>query len=261
MLNFFKKDEKLVSFWKTCLGETFLTSEAEIIHSLIPTLFGYHLLLLGEAAFLNSLSKSPIQHAICIQPLVEPETSKAEIREKVSALIAREDKLPIQTDAIDLIYLPHCLEFVVNPHEVLRESYRTLVPEGHLIVSCFNPWSLWGFCRRFFSFRKKVPWNGQFISVLRLKDWLALLGFDVVQCVPFFFRPPINHLGILKRLKWLETVGRWCWPFGSGAYVVLARKRTLTLTPIRPVFEIERKTVPGAAHVTAEFSSDRDSST
>lgn len=250
MSTIFEKTKLPSFFLETYLGQAFVESERKEIEPLIRTLFGYYLLLLGEEAFLSCVEKSPTQHHIGIQP-----TRIANDH----FFVGRQDKLPIQSSSVDVIYLPHCLEFMINPHEVLRESYRALVPEGYLIISCFNPWSLWGIRRRFFSFRKKTPWNGHFISVLRLKDWLALLGFDIIQQTPFFFRPPINHAGLLKYLKWLEIIGRWCWPFGSGAYLILARKRVMTLTPIKPAFRMKRKTVPGTVSVATELSQDTDS--
>ena len=112
-----------------------------------------------------------------------------------------------------------------------------------MIITHFNPWSIWGLWRLLTRYLKRAPWDGHFITVSRLNDWLALLGFDIVHVRPFFFRPPIAHPGLLQRLKWLEKVGVWCWPFWSGGYVTLARKRIITLTPIRPIFKTEREIV------------------
>ena len=57
---------------------------------------------------------------------------------------AAPDFLPIETNSIDLVLLPHILEFSSNPHQILREVQRVLMPEGHVIVCGFNPRSLWG---------------------------------------------------------------------------------------------------------------------
>ena len=56
-------------------------------------------------------------------------------------------ELPFDAQSIDLILLPHALEFIDNPHEVLREVDRVLRPEGRVLILGFNPWSLFGLRR------------------------------------------------------------------------------------------------------------------
>lgn len=220
--------KRLRDWWSTPLGKAFLASEGEEVRKLIPLLFGYHAVLLGEAPFIQAFEGSPILHRIWMYP------KTTEIAP--GGVVSRYDKWPIISDGVDLVYLAHCLEFVQNPHEVLREVYRALRPEGHVVIANFNPWSSWGLWRWFVRYIKRTPWDGHFISLSRLKDWLALLGFDVVQVRSHFFKPPVTHVKTLERLNWLEKAMRVCCPFWSGGYVLLARKRVLTLTPIRPAF-------------------------
>ena len=53
-------------------------------------------------------------------------------------------ELPFASQSLDLVVLPHALEFAAEPHRVLREVERVLIPEGQVIVCGFNPASLWG---------------------------------------------------------------------------------------------------------------------
>lgn len=234
MLNFSNHWKNLRAWWGTPLGQAFLKSEEGEVKKILPQLFGYHLLVLGEPVFIQCVQDSPILHRV----LICPYTIASEIN---PVLTSRHDKLPILSDGVDLVYLAHSLEFIKNPHEVLREVFRILIAEGHVIISNFNPWSVWGLWRWCVRFIKRAPWDNHFISIARLKDWLALLGFDVLQVNTYFFRPPVSHPGILQRLEWLEKLGRWFWPFFGGGYVLLAQKRITTLTPIRPSFETRRK--------------------
>jgi len=227
------------------LGQAFVETEATIIQSLCNTLFGYHLLVAGELAFAASLKKSPILHRVWIHPNAKPHPD-------ISAVVARQDKLPILAEELDLVYLAHCLEYMPNPHEVLRETYRITRPEGHVVISVFSPWSLWNFYQLLRRYFKRVPWDGHFISISRLKDWLTLLGFDIVIVNRFFFRPPFNNASVLKRLVWLEKIGKWMTPFLSAGYVVIAKKPVLTLTPVMQGWK-ERKRIlsPGLAEPAA----------
>lgn len=234
MRNISKHGKRLNAWWASPLGSAFLGAEEAQLKKMLPRLFGYHLLVLGEPVFLQCVEESPIAHRVAIYP-------EASLSNTQHTLTARHDKLPLISDGADLIYVAHSLAFIKNPHEVLREVFRALMPEGHVIISNFNPWSAWGLWRWCMHYIKRVPWDGHFISVTRLKDWLALLGFDVLEVKRYFFRPPISHPGLLQRLAWLETCGRWFWPFFGGGYVLLAQKRVMTLTPIRPAFAIDRK--------------------
>lgn len=221
------------------LGRVFLEQEKKVVSKLASNFFGDYLLTCGEAPFLTGLNESKITCKIWVDP-------KATEMEKCMAIRGRPDKLPITHDKIHLIYLAHCLGSTKNPHEVLRESYRVLVPEGHILISGFNPWSLWGVKRLFGSFVSHWPWNSHFLSVTRLKDWLALLGFELISTQFYFFRPP---LGVgLEKLNFLEKLGGMCWPMLGGHYVMLAKKRIIPLTLIRPVWkqtEVGVEAAPG----------------
>jgi SAM-dependent methyltransferase len=220
------------------LGQALINSETQKVQKIINRLFGYHLLLLGEPPFLKLVNQSPIFHRVFVHPemIIECEGSPVQ---------SRQDKLPFLSDEIDVLCLAHCLENIQNPHEVLRESHRVIKAEGHLIILGFNPWSVWGIWRLLRRYIKPVPWDGQFISRSRLKDWLSLLGFDLLKVEMCFFRPPINSEGFLKRSQWLEWLGRFLWPFAGASYILLAQKRVLTLTAVKPAWAERKRVVPG----------------
>ena len=87
--------------------------------------------------------------------------------------------LPLASGSIDLLVLPHVLDFSADPHQILREVERVLMPEGQVVICGFNPFSLWGLRRRN-SALPVHPWCGDFISLLRVKDWLKLLGLEII---------------------------------------------------------------------------------
>lgn len=151
-----------------------------------------------------------------------------------TALRGSATALPIDSETAELVILPHVLEFEANPHEALREAARLLLPEGYLIVTGFNPWSQFGAARLLWRRGARVPWCGNFLSFRRLRDWLALLGLDLCSVRGCFFRPPLHSESALRWLSFMETAGPAAAPWLAGVYVVLARKRVATLTPIRP---------------------------
>lgn len=226
------------AWYRLDLGRRLLETECAQLAELLPDLFGYHVLQIGCLADTDLLGSSRITHRVVLAG--ESEGSGGVV---TPGIYARADALPIATDSVDVVLLAHTLEFEADPHGVLREAERVLIPEGHVIILGFNPWSLWGVWRLALSGRVRPPWCGRFISLLRMKDWLALLGFDIVVQRSYFFRPPLQHAGVMKRLRFMEALGSRAWPNMGGAYLLLAKKRVATLTPIKPRWAVPRRLV------------------
>ncbi len=141
--------------------------------------------------------------------------------------------LPFLSNSIDLLLLPHALEFSHNPHQTLREAERVLVPEGHIMLTGFNPISAWGL-KRGLTKDGGYPWNGSFLSLLRVKDWLALLGFEVVSGRMACYAPPFANPAWLQRFEFMDRSGDRWWPMMGGVYFMVAKKRVLSMRVIRP---------------------------
>jgi hypothetical protein len=117
---------------------------------------------------------------------------------------------------------------------VLREVARMLMPEGHVIISGFNPWSLWGGRQLFDRSRELFPWRGQFITLPRLKDWMALLGFEITAGRMCCYIPPVKEERWIGRLSFLESIGDRWWPFAGGVYFLHGVKRVQGMRVITP---------------------------
>jgi len=157
-------------------------------------------------------------------------------RENALKLRADPVFLPIATQSIDLVLLPHILEFNAQPHQILREVERILMPEGQLIISGFNPFSLWGMARHLPGFREALPGQRKFISLLRIKDWLALLGFEVIAGRMCCYVPPIQREALLQRFRFMEAAGDRWWALAGGVYFLRARKRVQGMRLITPTW-------------------------
>lgn len=137
------------------------------------------------------------------------------------------DELPFANESLDLITLPHVLEFAQNPHDVLREVNRVLRPEGRLVISGFNPMSLWG-ARQHLSRligRPFLPTEGQFISHLRIKDWLNLLDYSIDRGRFGCYRFPANTQSGMQRMGFMEKAGDRWWPVLGSVFTLSAVKR------------------------------------
>jgi SAM-dependent methyltransferase len=142
--------------------------------------------------------------------------------------------LPLAAQSVDLAVLPHVLEFSPDPHQILREAERVLMPEGQIVIAGFNPLSLWGLKRKVSRRRFEHPWRGDFIGLLRLRDWLKLLGFELNGGRFGCYAPPVSQAKWLQRFAFMEKAGDRWWPICGGVYVVRAVKRVQGLRLVTP---------------------------
>jgi SAM-dependent methyltransferase len=219
------------------LGETgqILFSELEErISPILSTTFGYYSLQIGCPAMAERLLQScRVKHQFTLDDL-----------ESTAKVQANPSMLPVASDSVDLVVLMHHLSNTSEPHAVLREAFRILIPEGKLIIIDFNPMSLWGIRNFFQSWLEHVPFKGHFYTAGRIDDWMRLLGFDQDRCFRVGYLPPIQKLSITRHLTWLEK-GTRSWLPGLGALNLLVYSKNISpLTPVRHRW-VTRKILPG----------------
>ncbi len=219
---------RLLRDWcKQPLGQQLAETEQAVLREVLSDVFGYHLVVLDPSCQPDSLGASRILHRV-----VQSRTSEG--LAEPCGLLGCAESLPLRSDCIDAFVLPHVLELAGDAHQVLREIDRCLVAEGHLIVLGFNPYGWWGLRRSMLGWRGSMPWGLRFVSLPRLKDWLSLLGFDTIETRYLFPHPPWAY-GAGKSKKGLLTrLHRERWPLLAASYVLVARKRVVTLTPVKP---------------------------
>jgi len=228
---------RLNDWFRVTPGRLVLAAELEQLNQVLPNLFGYHLVQVGVWGNLDMLGASRILNRVVVA--VNGDVVSGNYPNSYGSATA----LPIASDTVDVVILPHVLELEARPHEALREAERILVPEGHVLIAGFNPWSMMGLWRFALRRRHSLPWAGQFFGLNRIRDWLALLGFDTVSTHTYFFRPPFGNERLMERLHAVELSGRRGWPYLAGAYLIVAKKRVTTMTPVKPRWRARRRLV------------------
>lgn len=214
----------LADWFTTPLGAYLLERERAFLDAATPDLFGFHALQIGLPQ-VDLLRENRITHRLRVDA------------SSPASLFARSHELPIATHSIDLVVLPHVLEFAPDPHAVLREVDRVLMPEGRLIILGFNPWSLWGVRGAVGPGREAAPWNGRFVSLPRVKDWLSLLGFEVAGGRLACYVPPVRAQKWLSRFAFMEQAGNRWWSVGGAVYMLEAIKRVAGVRVIHPKWQ------------------------
>lgn len=223
------------------LGARVVAEERALLDAKLPGLYGFHLLQLGLSDRVCLYESSMIRHKFALAR--SPHATGA-------SGCAIPEQLPIEPDSVDVVLMHHVLEYSTQPHQVLREAARVVVPHGHLLILGFNPWSLFGL-RAAASRRIAHPvWAGATLGTHRVKDWLTLLDFAVDDVQYRLHAPPIDHGPTLAKLARVDrAAARWSLPCGA-VYLIHARKQVSPLTPVKPLRRFVRPrlaTVPLAS--------------
>ncbi|MEI6868760.1 MAG: class I SAM-dependent methyltransferase [Methylophilaceae bacterium] len=209
-------------WFKSPLGQYLLRLEYGYINPIVMDTFGFYAIQMGNFD-IDFLDHSRIPN-------------KFSLNSNHADLMASNEALPFEEASVDLLIAPHILEQMAEPYELLKEIRRVLIPEGRLIISGFNPMSLWGI-KRLLSFDIDYPWNTKFIPLSKIKEWLPIIGLEMVEGKMGCYVPPIQQSSWLKKLHTMEKLGDRWWPMLGGFYFLVIQKRVHGMTPIRPLWK------------------------
>ncbi len=227
----------LSGWFGTPQGAYALDWELAQFDSAVEDVFGFRAVQVGlpEVDFLRQ-NRIPFRFSLALEP--------------GAGVAADALQLPLAAQSIDLVVLPHVLESHADPHEVLREVERVLMPEGQLVISGFNPASLWRLKQLFFPEKAHAPWDAKFIGLFRLRDWLRLLGFELNGGKFGLYVPPLRQRRWIDRFAFMEKAGARWWPIAGALYVVRAVKRVQGMRLVTPAWRQERARRRAVAAVT-----------
>ncbi|EKO3973152.1 class I SAM-dependent methyltransferase [Vibrio fluvialis] len=242
-----KKLEKPHSWSQLKNGQWVSESIQTRLDEWCPKLFGYHMLKLGGLSCELVSCNCNIQHQV-----------QLDIQNPLHNVIADAYDLPFLEKSIDAVIVAHQLDYCNDPHRILREVDRVLIDDGYIIVTGFNPISLTGLASLMPWRKHNLPWSGRMFTPSRIKDWLGVLNYQVIECDQYALFPMQKYRPLWT---WLEnSLGECCAPFGS-LYFIVARKRTHPLKPIKPHWRIKRRLSPVGLNYRVKSGSQSKTST
>ena len=138
-------------------------------------------------------------------------------------LVAKFDRLPIQDQVIDVVFLPHTLEQEKVNKLILSSTTKLLKDDGKLIAIGFNPLSLWGL-RHYLSGKRFLFGMHQLISVKRYTTWLIDLGFGIEKIHYFHaILPTVKRYDLPLKIHIFN-------PFLCACYMIVANKERIPMT-------------------------------
>jgi SAM-dependent methyltransferase len=217
-----------------------MQAEPDNIYRSAPT----ELLLARELAALDPLLAGIYgRHGLYIRPQYMPEVAEpAHLlgnlitlhidtpHRLAGALSCAPSQLPFASESFKLIVVQHAAENIAEPALFSDELARVLAPEGVALILGFNPYSAW---RPWLALQqRRMPGCAvRLQSPHRWETQLAQYDIDVMQRrYVGSFLPRASAAAqapddSARSLRWLSGL--------RGAYLLLARKRRSTLTPLR----------------------------
>jgi SAM-dependent methyltransferase len=220
-----EKDRAIPSQWQQLpQGEALAAAISVKLQPWWQRIFGYYLLKVGDLSCQVDTSGCKIQQHITVG------------RHSNNLMLQAEaDALPVTDSSVDAVLLSHSLEYTPDPHHVVREAHRVLVADGYLLLTGINPYSMVGLLKCWPGLAQQYPWQGRFFSPARIKDWLHLVGFEVLAEQRFFCSAMLAKQ--YDNGRWQQWQEQYLHYFGAS-YLLVARKRELPLTPIRPKWQL-----------------------
>lgn len=240
------RDAALSSWWAGSLGRALLAAESELLGEALEDVFGWELLQIGAwGGSRELLACSRTRRQTIVAAPAFPGGAD---------IIGRPSLLPIISDSVDAVLLPHTLEFAADQYAIVREVDRILVGEGQLLVLGFRPWGLWGMRARA-SRDGFPPGMRRVLSERRVRDWLVLLGYEVVTSRSYLYCSPWSARRVAGEGSGRILRRGFTYPFPGSAYLLKARKRVYTVTPVRPRFREKPAVLGGLVKPTTRSQS------
>lgn len=231
----------------TSFGQALLHQEMRVVEEAFDGIFGEQCLQVGRWGDARTFLRfARTQRSLY---LADDLATDAEGRPGV---VGEPHRLPVASDSVDLVLLPHTLDFSERQHAILREVHRVLRSDGFLVVLGFKPGGLWGL-RRLVPGAGLPPGAGHLVADRRLSDWLRLLDLRIHGVCRYFFRWPLPGNRGPSSPDW-ERRGQRFWPELAACYMLTAQKRVYTLTPVRKPWRKQPQVVAGLVKPTSKIS-------
>lgn len=206
----------LEAWRKTPAGDYLFSKERAYFQREVANVFGFCALQFGFLAD-NFLQNNRIRCHMFAEQTPHPKAD----------FCAHPDALPLACDSVDLLVFPHTLDFYNNASAMIGEAARVLKDEGRLILTGFNPLSLWGFFQKWQQRRTpiKPPWHAHFHSMFTVQQLLREHHLQLISGRFMAYAPPCLSAAMFARCQALEDAGDRWWPHAAAVYALTAIKR------------------------------------
>jgi SAM-dependent methyltransferase len=153
----------------------------------------------------------PLRQGALVWPRVGPKHS----------VLIDEEQLPLPDNSVDRMLVVHGLETAERVQPFLREMWRTLAPEGRLMMVVPNRLGIWARTDR-------TPFGyGHPYSKSQLEGMLRDAMFEPVDWAEALYAPPFSRDMLLRSAVAWERLGARIMPGFAGVIIVEATKELM----------------------------------
>lgn len=222
-----QSQDDIHSWFASDIGQRFLEKEKACLDRILPEMFGYHLMQLSVLADNDLADSSSTSHQFSVNPVTNKQVATEDNNESI--VVAEFEELPIESNSIDVALIHHALDFSLNPHLLLREAARTVIPNGYMVIVGFNPFSMMGIVNPFSRlFSQSCFYRHHHLRVARLKDWCKVLELELLYSHRADFGLPFNQ----RPFPACERIGQHLLPLCGNFYMLVVRKNITPMTRI-----------------------------
>ncbi|ENN90370.1 class I SAM-dependent methyltransferase [Bartonella bovis] len=208
----------LKDFYASALGLRVQTAICDQLNFYWPNLADKRVMGFGYAVPYLSALCTRTQHCFAFMPASQGALPWPCADRVATALVFEED-LPLPDASIDCILLVHALEYTENSCETLKEIWRVLAPNGHLIVIVPNRSGFWARNDRT-PFGYGEPYSRR--QIVRLFEETNFISGPVQEIV--YYTPSLNYTAQLFSFFYRPFV-RHLFPYFGGLLMCQAYKR------------------------------------
>jgi len=220
-----KFQQFLQDWFQSSSGSALLKQEQVLVARAVSNLFGFYLVQLGAAY--------PPPDALLATSRVKNKVLLDEVQTVYSQVFYIKgdlDYLPFKKEGVDVVFMPHTLETVQDPYHLLRQVDRILLPEGHMVITGFNPFGC-ALLRQRWSSNSQAFKDAHLMKMDRVIDWLNLLGYDIEMAA----YSPVSCLGFGQMGRLMARFGLGLEKIGlnlGNVYCIVGRKRIDSPKPV-----------------------------
>lgn len=208
--------EFLNQWFQTAQGLRVAEAFSQELRAVGGHISGNNLLQLGVCGSVDWISSLRFRQKMFVSP---------SFAIKNASFYASINNLPLDRNSVDCVLAPLTMEFFVNNNYPLDEIDRILKSQGYIIFFGINPCSFWGLAAYLGKLPHLVDRSLTLRSSLCLKNSLFSRGYRQCFLNSFFYIPPVTGVKMLRRLEFLNEMGKMVWTYPAGFYCFIVQKR------------------------------------
>lgn len=135
----------------------------------------------------------------------------------------------LAAESVNLLILPHTHESA-DAERLFAEASRVLAPAGKVVLTGFNPNSLWCFSSWFDG--RILPERKNCLTLPKMKQMLAEAGLEIEYGQFMVYLPPLSSGKGIRFWRFMEKAGDRWWPQCAAVYGLVLVKKRVCVTPL-----------------------------